>query len=150
MALVVAAWRLWRLRGGFVQIGIPTISTTDYSLRGCWGFMPPFGLGLPNYPSQIPLRRRYGGYRFFPTGYCLPPDGHFFLSTDISPSRQALPPPKEQLPPLQTLNFCREERIELQHLFHLLINKAAKFCNLLGRTIVLTSERLGKFQALLG
>ena len=73
---VEALWRLrggfvaasWWLRGtydGFVQIGIPAESTTEYSLRGCWGFIPPFGLGIPNYPSQIPLRRRYWGYRFY-------------------------------------------------------------------------------------
>ena len=39
------------------------MSTTSYSLKGCWGFIPPFGRGLPNYPSQIPFQRGYGGYR---------------------------------------------------------------------------------------
>ena len=46
------------------KIGIPAMSTTGYSLKGCWGFIPPFGRGLPNYPSQIPFLRGYGGYRF--------------------------------------------------------------------------------------
>ena len=171
--------------GGFVQIGIPASSSTGYSMRGCWGFTPPFGLGLPNYPSQIPFQRRYGGYRFSrrrfpssrqdipfpateipfpPNGAFPPPDRTFPLhptghppptehslspNKHILPSQQTFFSPKEQLP-LQTLNFCREERIELQSPFYLLVYKAAKFCNLLSRAVVLTSERLGKFQALLG
>ena len=57
------------------------MSTTDYSLRGCWGFIPPFDLGLPNYPSQTPFRRGYGGYRFSRRGITS-------LRTDISSSRQ--------------------------------------------------------------
>ena len=95
VGFVSASWHLCRLRGtyvGFVQIGIPAMSTTEYSLRGCWGFIPPFGRGLPNYPFQIPFQRRYGGYRFSRQGITshrmdiFPlPDGHF------PSSRQAFP-----------------------------------------------------------
>ena len=66
------------------KIGIPAKSTTEYSMRGCWGFIPPFGLGLPNYPSQIPFQCRYGGYRFSRQGITS-------LRMDISSSRRAFP-----------------------------------------------------------
>ena len=84
VGFVSASCRLRVTYVGFVQIGIPAMSTTEYSLRGCWGFIPPFGRGLPNYPFQIPFQRRYGGYRFSRQGITshrmdiFPlPDGHF-------------------------------------------------------------------------
>ena len=84
VGFVSASCRLRVTYVGFVQIGIPAMSTTEYSLRGCWGFIPPFGRGLPNYHFQIPFQRRYGGYRFSRQGITshrmdiFPlPDGHF-------------------------------------------------------------------------
>ena len=71
----------------FQQIGIPAMSTTGYSLKGCWGFIPPFGLGLPNCPSQIPFQRRHGGHRFSRRRFPSSP-----AETSSSQQRSHLPP----------------------------------------------------------
>ena len=94
------------------------MSTTGYSLKGCWGFIPPFGLGLPNYPSQIPFRRRYGGYRFSrrrfpspPTDIPFLPTEHSLLPTDIPflPSRDLPSSPAETSSSQQRSHLPPEE-----------------------------------------